>query len=84
LPLCMEVTTRAFDGFGFPYFESLECDKNKWSQKWNFTPITDVNNHQVCAEFDERGGAHHHGAVAKKTEPTVYYLNYSYFCIFKT
>ena len=32
LPLCMQVTTRAFDGFGYPYFESLECDKSKWSK----------------------------------------------------
>ena len=74
LPLCMEVTTRAFDDFGYPYFESLECDQNKWSQKWNFTPITDANNHQVCAEFDERGRTHHHGAVANKTEKKLKYV----------
>lgn len=68
LPLCMEISSRAFDGLGYPFFEPLECDKNKWSQKWDFSPIMDGdNNNQVCAEFEERGGAHrNYGAVKPK------------------
>lgn len=62
LPSCMDISTTLFDKFGYPYFVQRKCDKNKWSQKWNFTPIMDTNNHQVCAGFNERRGTHSHMA----------------------
>lgn len=58
---CMQVSTEAFDYYGFPFFEPMPCDKNKWSQKWTFTPVVTAVDNQECAKFEERGGIRRNG-----------------------
>ncbi len=64
---CMEVSTAAFHPVsGLPYMEPRQCDKNKLSQKWTFTPIMDENNDPKCTKFEERGGARRNGIITFK------------------
>ena len=54
--LCLQISTRAFDGFGYPFFEALKCNRNEWSQQWTFIPVILAGNRRKCANFDEREG----------------------------
>ncbi len=55
IQLCMQISTKAVDDFGYPFFEPVRCNSNEWSQQWTFVPIMDGNNRQKCAKSNERG-----------------------------
>ncbi len=54
-PFCMQVSARAFDDFGYPFFETEQCHTNVWSQQWTFIPVLTADNRHICADFHELG-----------------------------
>lgn len=63
--LCMQISSKNPDGLAcLPFFETLLCNQSNWAQQWTFTPVITADNHQKCANYDERGaggGAFYHG-----------------------